>query len=119
MVSRSLFFGEITFMTVLEENIISGKRPDIPESCFPLFADLIRSCWHNGTYCSAATVCTDLALCVASDRGATQINLVTDAAERPTFAEISEFLVDIRKAMEKAGLISKKKKHIMSQVCAG
>ncbi|EFA78013.1 leucine-rich repeat-containing protein [Heterostelium album PN500] len=43
----SEFFGEISFMSVLEDMVIAGKRPAIPDWCHPTFTKLIEDCWNN------------------------------------------------------------------------
>ncbi|KYR02814.1 leucine-rich repeat-containing protein (LRR) [Tieghemostelium lacteum] len=41
------YFSEISFMTIVEEKVINGERPQIPEDCNPLYAQLIRDCWQQ------------------------------------------------------------------------
>jgi len=46
LVTREFFFGEVRFMSQLEDMVLSGKRPAIPDDCPPLFKQLIEQCWH-------------------------------------------------------------------------
>lgn len=32
---------------ILQERVIAGDRPPIPNDCPPFFSDLIKNCWHN------------------------------------------------------------------------
>ncbi|GAM18438.1 hypothetical protein SAMD00019534_016130 [Acytostelium subglobosum LB1] len=43
------FFGELGFMSLIEDKVVSGERPPIPESCPPAYARLINDCWQNET----------------------------------------------------------------------
>eukprot|EP00007_Cunea_sp_BSH-02190019_P005553 CAMPEP_0174232408 /NCGR_PEP_ID=MMETSP0417-20130205/2700_1 /TAXON_ID=242541 /ORGANISM="Mayorella sp, Strain BSH-02190019" /LENGTH=2427 /DNA_ID=CAMNT_0015310457 /DNA_START=88 /DNA_END=7371 /DNA_ORIENTATION=+ len=45
LLSRREFFGEIEFLSELQEAILDGKRPALPEDCLPSFANLVRACW--------------------------------------------------------------------------
>jgi len=45
LLTRSLFFGEIRFMSQLEELVKAGKRPLIPDDCIPSYRSLIEDCW--------------------------------------------------------------------------
>ena len=47
LAARKDFFGDIKFMSALENRIIEGDRPPIPIDTPIEFADLIRLCWHN------------------------------------------------------------------------
>ena len=62
MSTRGIFFGEIKFMSELEEMVRGGKRPEIPQSCSAPYRSLIESCWSQ------------------------------DASERPTFSEVQKAL---------------------------
>lgn len=44
---RQKFFGELRFMSQLEDKILAGKRPTIPETCPKLISGLIEECWDN------------------------------------------------------------------------
>jgi serine/threonine protein kinase/WD40 repeat protein len=44
---RREFFGEIEFLSELQEAILDGKRPAIPDDCLPSFARLVRACWSG------------------------------------------------------------------------
>jgi len=68
LVTRADFFGEIRFMFELEQNVINGKRPSIPATCHPQFENLIQLCWQD------------------------------DPIERPSFDEILEELILIKKS---------------------
>ena len=41
------FFGEYTFMSKMEDDIIKGKRPELPSDDNLDFVELIRDCWQN------------------------------------------------------------------------
>ena len=44
----SLFIQQdVTFMSLLEDMVISGKRPEIPKTCLPEYATLIQDCWQG------------------------------------------------------------------------
>lgn len=48
--SRKRFFSEIAFLSQVEDMVIAGQRPDIPQDCedtVPEFAGIIRDCWQN------------------------------------------------------------------------
>lgn len=48
LLTRKLPFDNYTFQHQVEDDVIAGIRPPIPESCaYPVFADLIRACWHD------------------------------------------------------------------------
>jgi len=47
LLTRKDYFGQYTFMTLIEEKVIAGERPDIPSNCHPLYAQLIQDCWQN------------------------------------------------------------------------
>jgi serine/threonine protein kinase len=47
LLTRENFFGEITFMTALEDKVKAGERPPIPDDCLPPYAKLIEDCWAN------------------------------------------------------------------------
>eukprot|EP01132_Coremiostelium_polycephalum_P008525 gene8525-10480_t len=40
------FFGEVKFFSQLEDMVIAGNRPEIPD-CDPRFSKLIQDCWNN------------------------------------------------------------------------
>jgi len=44
---KDRYFAEITFMSKLEDLILSGHRPEIPEDCLPEYKALIEACWHS------------------------------------------------------------------------
>ncbi|KAK5576072.1 hypothetical protein RB653_007210 [Dictyostelium firmibasis] len=69
LVTRKDYFGDIGFMTLIEEKVISGERPKIPEDCPEMYAKLIVECWQN------------------------------DASQRPKFSEIEDRLIKIAEAM--------------------
>jgi len=51
-VTREDFLGHISFMSAIEEAVLNGVRPDIPDECaqrFPEFKELIELCWHNSS----------------------------------------------------------------------
>ena len=41
------FFGEFTFMSALEDALMAGKRPPIPDTIDIQFKNLIELCWHQ------------------------------------------------------------------------
>ncbi len=41
LLTQKDYFGEITFMSELEDKVINGKRPPIPE-CYPEYSALIQ-----------------------------------------------------------------------------
>ncbi|EFA77446.1 leucine-rich repeat-containing protein [Heterostelium album PN500] len=41
------FFGDLGFMSLLEDKVVSGERPPIPDDCPSAYAQLIRDCWQN------------------------------------------------------------------------
>jgi serine/threonine protein kinase len=43
--TRQKFFGEVSFMSLVEDKVISGERPPIPASCPPSYRNLIEACW--------------------------------------------------------------------------
>jgi len=47
MVTKKIPFGEYPWHHELEPVVLSGKRPEIPEGCPPLFSDLMQSCWKQ------------------------------------------------------------------------
>lgn len=47
--TRQDFFGNESFMTIVEEKVIKGERPPIPSDCPAILANLIEVCWDNGT----------------------------------------------------------------------
>ncbi len=47
MLERKLFFGEVKFMSELEDMVKSGKRPPIPGDCPVSVRILIETCWSQ------------------------------------------------------------------------
>jgi serine/threonine protein kinase len=45
LLTRKAFFGEIRFMSLLEDKVKSGERPPIPDDCVPAYRRLIEDCW--------------------------------------------------------------------------
>jgi serine/threonine protein kinase len=45
LLTRKAFFGEIRFMSRLEDKVLSGARPPIPDDCLPAYRRLIEDCW--------------------------------------------------------------------------
>jgi len=45
ILTRKLPFDSYTFQHQVEDDVIRGIRPDIPEDCPPVYAKLIRDCW--------------------------------------------------------------------------
>ena len=43
--ARRKFFGDITFMSHLENRVIAGERPPLPADCPAEIAAVITSCW--------------------------------------------------------------------------
>eukprot|EP01133_Synstelium_polycarpum_P001517 gene1517-1772_t len=41
------FFGDLGFMSLLEDKVVAGERPPIPEDCPPAYSTLIQECWQN------------------------------------------------------------------------
>ena len=81
--TRKNYFGEISFMSAIENRVIDGQRPPIPDDCHPALRRLIESCWAGNPdqRPSFATVKQDI--------------LTVIQAEHPELAAIS--------AAEKAG----------------
>lgn len=51
IVTRQRYFGEISFMSEVENQVLAGVRPLIPQECresYPLVASLIEACWSGG-----------------------------------------------------------------------
>ena len=63
--TRKIFFGEIKFMSELENMVRSGKRPEIPAKCPLSYRLLVEACWSQ------------------------------DATKRPTFREVQKVLQTI------------------------
>lgn len=47
IVTRQNFFGETSFLSVIEEKVLRGERPPIPSDCLPAYAALISDMWHQ------------------------------------------------------------------------
>jgi len=53
MLSRSDYFGEVSFMSDIEAMVISGKRPAIPQledssnGVLEDYVELLKECWDN------------------------------------------------------------------------
>ena len=47
LASRQNFFGDCKFMSALENRVIEGERPSIPNSTPPEFSKIIQSCWDG------------------------------------------------------------------------
>jgi serine/threonine protein kinase len=45
ILTRKLPFDSYTFQHQVEDDVIRGIRPDIPEDCPPVYMKLIRDCW--------------------------------------------------------------------------
>ena len=45
--TRQLPFATHQFQHLVEDDVIRGIRPQIPEDCWTSYSDLIRSCWHD------------------------------------------------------------------------
>jgi serine/threonine protein kinase len=45
LVTRKPFFGEVRFMSQLEDMVKAGERPPIPDDCTPAYRQLIEECW--------------------------------------------------------------------------
>jgi serine/threonine protein kinase len=43
--TRKNYFGEISFMSAIENKVLDGQRPPIPPHCPPAYARLIQACW--------------------------------------------------------------------------
>ena len=41
------FFGEFTFMSAMEDALIAGKRPEIPNTLHDDFVNIIERCWNQ------------------------------------------------------------------------
>lgn len=52
LLTRKQFFGEYKFLSEIEERIIAGQRPEIPDTkecrMVPEYIDLIKECWDGG-----------------------------------------------------------------------
>ena len=47
MVAQQQFFEGEKFMAQLEKKVLAGIRPEIPSSCLPEVAELIKDCWQG------------------------------------------------------------------------
>jgi len=74
--TRTAFFGEISFMGVVEDKILAGERPTIPSDCPAVFSNLIEACWDN------------------------------DPAKRPSFSKICDDLLEIKSVLKRDGVIT-------------
>jgi len=45
LLTRQKYFGHIPFMSLIEDKIIGGERPVIPDDCPASYRDLIEACW--------------------------------------------------------------------------
>lgn len=45
LLTRSDFFGEMSFLAELSARVISGGRPTLPEECLPEYKSLLTNCW--------------------------------------------------------------------------
>eukprot|EP01119_Soliformovum_irregulare_P005550 TRINITY_DN1729_c1_g1_i4.p1 TRINITY_DN1729_c1_g1~~TRINITY_DN1729_c1_g1_i4.p1 ORF type:complete len:1884 (+),score=634.81 TRINITY_DN1729_c1_g1_i4:134-5785(+) len=52
LLSRTDLFADIDFNSVVEDKILAGERPPLPESDEPLFLQLITTCWAQGKFSS-------------------------------------------------------------------
>jgi serine/threonine protein kinase len=43
--TRQKYFGDVSFMSLVEDKVIAGERPPIPAACPPSYRALIQSCW--------------------------------------------------------------------------
>lgn len=54
LLTRKQFFGEYKFLSEIEEKIISGQRPAIPDTkecrAVPEYIELLQECWDGGTF---------------------------------------------------------------------
>lgn len=71
LLTRSTFFGDISFMSTVELMICEGQRPPLPDNDMPQFNNLISSAWHQ------------------------------DPNQRPTFTEILRQLSEIENHLTK------------------
>eukprot|EP01103_Thecamoeba_quadrilineata_P007901 TRINITY_DN17723_c0_g1_i1.p1 TRINITY_DN17723_c0_g1~~TRINITY_DN17723_c0_g1_i1.p1 ORF type:complete len:1221 (-),score=174.69 TRINITY_DN17723_c0_g1_i1:174-3554(-) len=46
LTTRQDFFGEIEFFFDIQDRVVRGTRPPIPQECLPGFTELISECWH-------------------------------------------------------------------------
>eukprot|EP01104_Vermistella_antarctica_P011534 TRINITY_DN3225_c0_g1_i1.p1 TRINITY_DN3225_c0_g1~~TRINITY_DN3225_c0_g1_i1.p1 ORF type:complete len:2234 (+),score=480.91 TRINITY_DN3225_c0_g1_i1:263-6964(+) len=65
LVTRKEFFKEISFMSALEQAVIDGKRPEIPDDCLPEYRSLIEDCWAGNpedrpSFAECVTRCGEL-----------------------------------------------------------
>ena len=47
LVARQPFFGEISFMHLIEVKVMQGERPPIPPACDPAYRALLERCWSG------------------------------------------------------------------------
>eukprot|EP01128_Nolandella_sp_AFSM9_P006857 TRINITY_DN3614_c0_g1_i1.p1 TRINITY_DN3614_c0_g1~~TRINITY_DN3614_c0_g1_i1.p1 ORF type:complete len:2040 (-),score=393.86 TRINITY_DN3614_c0_g1_i1:176-6295(-) len=47
MITRKAFFGDIQWISELEDMVVEGERPSIPSDCPTALRLLIQSCWTN------------------------------------------------------------------------
>ncbi|EGG24144.1 leucine-rich repeat-containing protein [Cavenderia fasciculata] len=47
LLTQKDYFGDLTFMSMLEDKVVNGERPEIPESCPPAYSQLVQDCWQN------------------------------------------------------------------------
>ena len=45
--TRKNFFGEESFLSIIEEKVLRGERPPIPTNCLAPYAALISDMWHQ------------------------------------------------------------------------
>jgi serine/threonine protein kinase len=45
LLTREPFFGHVRFMSRLEDMVLAGQRPPIPDDCPPAYRSLIEACW--------------------------------------------------------------------------
>lgn len=50
IVTRKEFFGNESFLTLLEDKVKKGERPPIPTDCPAIVTNLINVCWDNGMF---------------------------------------------------------------------
>lgn len=62
LVARQPFFGDISFMHLIEVKVMQGERPPIPDACDPAYRALLERCWSGvpAERPSFADICDEL-----------------------------------------------------------
>jgi small GTP-binding protein len=47
ILERREFFGEVEFLSEVQEHILAGERPSFSDDCIPSYANLMQACWDQ------------------------------------------------------------------------